>query len=439
LRLRVRGRIVDAYLTTIVAAAAGDPEARALLEGRDMNKLHASSLCIAIALSTACAVDPTEPSASREEAAATTCPVPVPKAPVCNVSRCTVDGWVFWPVAAGAACTLPGGGAGVCDGGRVAANSIEPLQEGSCISSLPAYKNAVVPLDFVYGALNLALVGTTIQVSHTTGTPAPVPEDVSVCTVDQAAFGDCVEKCTNTCTSSCGACKSSCLAQATKCVATCETVSALSYVEWGPGARTPSPLGGGGFACSATTCPSCSTPQVIDLPNQPIDVPPYSGYGATCKANDWVFSVTNAKPVNVTAGAGALTLEVQGAAVDPAVQCTNGPDMHVGSIGLKLTLTPSVDLNGHVQIKSVGQLDTTFTPAWWATPIDWFADFDSTIKGAVQQSFSGMLNQPDNEKQLAGMILALVDGWLTGNGYPAIGKLYALSVVPGGLAVKYTP
>ncbi len=57
----------------------------------------------------------------------------VPKAPVCNRPRCTVEGWVFWPMAKGTRCTLDGK-PGVCDGGQVGPpGQIEPDVLGACV------------------------------------------------------------------------------------------------------------------------------------------------------------------------------------------------------------------------------------------------------------------------------------------------------------------
>lgn len=54
----------------------------------------------------------------------------IPKAPACNTTRCTADGWVFWPVAAGTACS----GGGLCDGGIIVPGVIEPDAIGTCVS-----------------------------------------------------------------------------------------------------------------------------------------------------------------------------------------------------------------------------------------------------------------------------------------------------------------
>jgi hypothetical protein len=339
---------------------------------------------------------------------------------------------VFWPKVAGTTCTLPGGAAGICDGGKVLPGAIEPLEEGECVAAPPPVHEVFIPLDALSEELNLALNGTTIQVSHTTGTPANVPENVNVCTVDNAILGDCIEACKTV------GCKSACLKKATTCTTACEDVSSLSYIAWGPIARMHTPQGGG-FSCDTTTCPSCATPTVIDLPNQPVDVAPYSAHNVTCRVNDWVFAATNAHKVTVTTGGGALAMEMHGSAPDPAVQCTNGPDMHVDSIGLKITVSPTVDASGAIQVTSVGELDTTFSPAWWAIPIDWFVDFDGTIKAGVKERMSEKLNTSENRTMLSRMVTGLINKYLTDYGKAPAHTFYELKLTSAGLDVKYDP
>lgn len=52
-------------------------------------------------------------------------------APVCNYWKCTADGWIPWPYAAGTLCTA-GGQNGVCDGGVIIKGQLEPEQYGQC-------------------------------------------------------------------------------------------------------------------------------------------------------------------------------------------------------------------------------------------------------------------------------------------------------------------
>lgn len=57
-----------------------------------------------------------------------------PLAPKCNTPKCTNGDWVFWPLAQGTFCQLPGGAAGSCDGGILGPpGQVEPDQQGSCV------------------------------------------------------------------------------------------------------------------------------------------------------------------------------------------------------------------------------------------------------------------------------------------------------------------
>jgi hypothetical protein len=91
------------------------------------------------------------------EAAISTCGAS-PKAPVCNISKCTPDGWVFWPVAKGTAC-VANGHAGKCDGGETVAGSIDPLREGVC--KTPIRRRGVVNPKFFIVSVAYAPPGTT--------------------------------------------------------------------------------------------------------------------------------------------------------------------------------------------------------------------------------------------------------------------------------------
>jgi hypothetical protein len=372
----------------------------------------------------ACAVS-TEKSEQTEQAASVC--GPVPREPMCNTPRCTADGWVAWPVAAGAPCTLQGGGAGVCDGGKTVPTSIEPIAEGACVPRPPPVPEIFIPIDALAEELQIALDGTKIQVSHTTGTVDTIPEERDDCHLDPEIWGTCIEGCKTV------ACKTSCERLATKCQWSCDAVEELSYIAWGPVAQAAQ----GDIACNAATCPACPTATTVATPDEPLSVPEYSAHGATCRVNDWVFAVKNSQKVTVTGVGGGLVLEMHGSAVDPAIQCTNGPDMHVDSIGLKLTIAPSVDGKGNIQVSTTGELDTTFHPAWWAIPIDWFEDFDGSIKDGVKQNLSDQLNSSANEQMLAQTVQALITGYMAQKGIAAPTSFVSLAMSPSGLDVKY--
>jgi hypothetical protein len=76
------------------------------------------------------------------------CGPTTPLAPVCNVSRCTADGWVDWPVAAGSTCLIAGI-QGMCDGGEVTAGDVVPDRIGQCV--IPA--GSLNPQYYVLGVI----------------------------------------------------------------------------------------------------------------------------------------------------------------------------------------------------------------------------------------------------------------------------------------------
>jgi hypothetical protein len=72
-----------------------------------------------------------------------------PLAPVCNVPRCTADGWVDWPIAAGSSCQVAGV-AGKCDGGETEVGDIDPVQIGKCEVPSGSLNPAYYVLGVVY-------------------------------------------------------------------------------------------------------------------------------------------------------------------------------------------------------------------------------------------------------------------------------------------------
>jgi hypothetical protein len=71
---------------------------------------------------------------------------PAPMAPKCNVPKCTVDGWKFWPVERGKYCETTEG-PGICDGGELGPpEQIEPNRQGKCIVT---FGGSLSPLYYV--------------------------------------------------------------------------------------------------------------------------------------------------------------------------------------------------------------------------------------------------------------------------------------------------
>jgi hypothetical protein len=72
-----------------------------------------------------------------------------PKAPVCNIPKCTPEGWKFWPIAYGSSCQIAGE-QGQCDGGQLGPpGQIEPDAMGQCV--IPA--GSLNPQYYVLGVI----------------------------------------------------------------------------------------------------------------------------------------------------------------------------------------------------------------------------------------------------------------------------------------------
>jgi hypothetical protein len=101
--------------------------------------------------------------------AAPACRSPTPQAPVCNISKCTPDGWVFWPVPEGRACRTAEG-SGTCDGGETVPGTIEPLALGKCIIPITGWVDPkYYVLTVVYSPPGTAGSGTTSSVTYSSG------------------------------------------------------------------------------------------------------------------------------------------------------------------------------------------------------------------------------------------------------------------------------
>lgn len=116
----------------------------------------------------------------------------IPRAPTCNTTRCTSDGWTFFPVAQGTACDDSTGQAGVCDGGLIEPPN-EPVELGQCQAYI---KGTIVPK---YQIVNVmyAPPGTQGDVDYqagstlgtTTATSSTWVNSVSLTMTTDATFG----------------------------------------------------------------------------------------------------------------------------------------------------------------------------------------------------------------------------------------------------------
>ena len=102
-----------------------------------------------------------DPAAESSAAAIVRSPCGItPKAPVCNVPKCTPDGWAFLAIPNGSACTTSAGAPGLCEGGD-ASNEVM----GRCITTISGQ------LEPKYYALSVlyAPPGTASSVVYGTG------------------------------------------------------------------------------------------------------------------------------------------------------------------------------------------------------------------------------------------------------------------------------
>jgi hypothetical protein len=83
-----------------------------------------------------------------------------PKAPICNLPKCTVDGWMFYAMPNGSSCKTATGASGLCEGGNVSTETL-----GHC---LPTISGVIDPQYYVVTVL-YAPPGTASTVDYGQG------------------------------------------------------------------------------------------------------------------------------------------------------------------------------------------------------------------------------------------------------------------------------
>ncbi len=74
-----------------------------------------------------------------------------PQAPICNIPKCTPDGWKIWPIPTNSSCQISGV-QGSCDGGKLGPpGQLEPDEIGHCITTNPA--GSLNPQYYVLGVI----------------------------------------------------------------------------------------------------------------------------------------------------------------------------------------------------------------------------------------------------------------------------------------------
>jgi hypothetical protein len=132
-----------------------------------------------LSLLAGCAAQTNGDSAADRGDEISSCGTVTPRAPICNIEKCTADGWTPWPIAAGAACTI-NGQAGRCDGGKTLPNVIEPLEIGRCI---PTETLTILPkfyvLSVLYAPPGTAGSGARSSVSYSTSSSTGTETSIS--------------------------------------------------------------------------------------------------------------------------------------------------------------------------------------------------------------------------------------------------------------------
>lgn len=299
-------------------------------------------------------------------------------------------------------------------------------------------RHVVIPADFVESSLNLALAGTVVQLSHTSGELLEYPRMVEQCTPKSGAdTSDCQEACADVPIKL----KASCLEQCTEnqgsvCSWVCSSASTHSFVRWGAVTK--------GFSttqvCNATTCPACNPEELVpSLKDIPFALPylyfePLPSWHITCSVNPIRFEGTG---FNLTAATlpNRLVLRFPGTASSPAITCSGAPDPGIDDLAFKITFDlPHATLAA--QVPAEGEIEGDFSSG--AGPIvDWVADLDGRVKNAVKDGTHEILNRQSTRKTYRQLFTDLTKDFARVHHLDAVDHVDLLESDSDGLHVQY--
>jgi hypothetical protein len=313
----------------------------------------------------------------------------------------------------------------------------------------PTLNTVVIPPSYIQDKLSTSLLGTEIQVSHTTGDTEVFPSWVQACQPDPAgAQPAAVSSCIATCNTdgltgkALVQCRAGCRQPPEICTPVCGTLEDLSFIQWGELAKLSSQQNAPD-TCSTDTCPACSTPTAVpSLHDQPLSIPvftkvidPLPGieFTVTCRVNQWRFKfLLGSLGPSVTSAPTGLTVRVPGTTGSPAIPCDNASDISAHDVALELTFHPTVSW-GALAVSAEGGLDGSLDGGLDGL----FVDVDAMIKGTVHTTLAGILNGGNKPAVYADMFNGLIVSFLNDNGLPALTTLESVSPTDQGLQVQY--
>ena len=313
----------------------------------------------------------------------------------------------------------------------------------------PTLNTVVIPPSSIQDKLSASLLGTEIQVSHTTGDTEVFPSWVQACQPDPAgaqpaAIANCIAGCdTEGLTGKALVqCRAGCSQPPEICTPVCTSIEDLSFIQWSELAKLNS-LQNNPDTCSTDTCPACPVPTAVpSLRDQPLSIPTFTkdvnplpgiDFTVTCRVNQWQFKfLLGSLGPSVTSAPTGLTVRVPGTTGSPAIQCDNASDISAHGVALELTFHPSVSW-GALGVSAEGALDGSLDGGLDGL----FVDVDAMIKGTVHARLADILNGGNKPALYAEMFNGLIAAFLTDNGLPALTTLESVSPTDQGLQVQY--
>jgi hypothetical protein len=303
------------------------------------------------------------------------------------------------------------------------------------------FRERFIPLAYVVAKLDFALGGTTIQVSHTTGTPRTFHHFAEHCETHTTPE---VLECRAACNEldvppwQKAQCREQCGESTTTCEEFCSSTDSLNWLRWGNVARAASALNDP-KSCNATTCPACNPPMLVpSLEDRWLPIPifdesytagPFT-YHITCRVNRWVFQLGG----NITASAtpSGLSLSIPGATGDPAIPCDNAPDVEVDGLAMQVTFRfPTFGMNIGADGTLLGDWDVI------AEPIEFLADLNGLIETAVTNASHDALNTAAARSAYRSAFTTLVGQFVSEVTHEQLDNLTNVQSTHGGLTVRY--
>lgn len=297
-----------------------------------------------------------------------------------------------------------------------------------------------IPAEFMQGALTIALAGTVVQATHTSGEDLAFPGTVHTCHNEP---NDDKAQCLLDCNEFPVKQRAQCRAQCDKkqvCNYFCSNTatSTKNFIRWGDSAKALA----GNKTCSPTTCPTCPTTTTISsLDNEELAVPvfqksygpPGLEYEISCKMNQFRFAGSTTSST-VTSQPDGVRVRFAGTTGSPSVICNNAPDVtvHDPAVQLKFSFPTFSVRNIVVDADLHGDVDTGAGPI-----VDYVADVEDRLKSKFHEVASGRLNKTKFKATYEELFVKMIKRFITVNNLSELAIPGRLETRNGSIHFQY--